>query len=299
MNSKNFSRVASSGQANSTEAILDRFSLETTTRRRPVEETLSSELPKGTSIYITALAGITTDEVVGTVRLLRQAGLNPVPHLGARYFETGASLLSLLERLRTAGVDQVLLIGGDVKATNGPFTSAHDVLCTGILEHHGIRRVGFAGYPEEHPRIDSSILDEALATKIEKAKKIGLEPYVVTQFCFSSHPIKDWLVKFWARFPEVPVHVGLAGPAAITTLLKYAVSCGIGPSFQALRNNRHFGRLLTEADPSAIIDDLVGDEAIASRIAQFHYFPFGGIRRTSSFIRQLSALSEGRKGGCV
>jgi methylenetetrahydrofolate reductase (NADPH) len=121
------------------------------------------------------------------------------------------------------------------------------------------------------------------------AKKTGRAVHVVTQFCFSAQPIGDWIGRFAERFPDVPIHVGLAGPAAIATLLKYAVACGIGSSMRALRNNRGLGRLLTETDPSGIIDDLVRSEATMSRIAELHFFPFGGMRRTYQFIRQLPA----------
>ena len=279
--------VASLGPQLPTGSVFKNYSLETTTRLRSIEETLSSNIPAGTSIYITALPGITADEVVGAALRLWRGGLNPVPHLGARYFQTRSSLLTLLERLTAeAGVNQVLLIGGDIDPPNGPFASALDVLRAGIFDRCGIRRMGFAGYPEGHPRIDGAILDASLAAKIEEARKIGIEAYVVTQFCFSAQPIGNWLARFSERFPEVPVHIGLAGPAAITTLLKYAVSCGIGTSLRAPRSNRNFARLLTEVDPSAVIDDLVRHKAIASRIAQFHFFPFGGIRRTLDFIRQ-------------
>ena len=285
MNSK-----ASFGQAAGARSLIERYSLETTTRPRAIAEALDSLIPSGTSIYITAIPGVTTDEVVGAAVRLRRGGLNPVPHVAARSLETPAALQTLLARLTAeAGIDQVLLIGGDIDVPRGPFACALDILRSGVLQRFDIRRIGVAGHPEGHPRIAGAILDAALAAKIEEAQRIGIAIQVVTQFCFSAQPIGDWIARFSERFPEVPIHVGLAGPAAITTLLKYAVACGIGASMRALRSNRGLGRLLTETDPSSIIDELVRSEALASRIAEFHFFPFGGIRRTSQFIRQLPA----------
>jgi len=273
--------------------VLSTFSLETTTRQKSVEEAVGSQLPHGTNVYITALPGVSEDELVAAAVRLRQAGLNPVPHLGARYFESRAALEQLLHRLtETAAVEQVLLIAGDIDRANGPFASALDVLRSGALARHGIRRVGIAGYPEGHPRISAEVLGEALAAKIAAARELGLSVYVVTQFCFSAQPICGWVEWFSERFPDVPVHVGLTGPAAITTLLKYAASCGIGASVRALRRNVGIGRLLTETDPSSIIDDLTRRDAIAAHIAQYHFFTFGGVRRTSEFVRRLVQASE-------
>lgn len=269
-------------------SALNTFSLETTARPEAIDEAIRSQLARGTSVYITALPGASPEHVVAAAARLRRAGLRPVPHLAARHFESLNCLERLLEKLTAkADVDQVLLIGGDIDRANGPFACALDVLRSEILIRHGVHHVGLAGYPEGHPRISIDALREALATKIIVARGLGLAVHVVTQFCFSAPPISNWLGQFWARFPGLPVHVGLAGPAAVTTLLKYAATCGIGASVRALRRNIGIGKLLTEAGPSTIIRDLIQDEATASRIAQFHFFTFGGIHRTSEFVRKF------------
>ena len=50
-----------------------------------------------------------------------------------------------------------------------------------------------------------------------------------------------------------PVHVGVAGPASVATLAKFAIRCGIGASLRALaRGHTAFARIMTEAGPEAI-----------------------------------------------
>jgi methylenetetrahydrofolate reductase (NADPH) len=265
-------------------------SAETTARDTAVDEVIASPLTPNISIYITALPGDRPESIIAAARRLRRAGFNPVPHLGARYFTSQRDLESLLGSLtREAGVFQVLVIGGDIDRARGPFTSGLALLQSGALERAGIRRVGLAAYPEGHPRIRHGVLEDALAAKIEWLRQRGISAYVISQFCFAADPIRDWLCRFSPRFADLPIHVGLAGPAGVSTLVKYGIACGIGASLRALRRNVGFGKLLTETSPTPIIAALVRDHEVCDRIAQLHFFTFGGIRRTAAWLREMTA----------
>jgi methylenetetrahydrofolate reductase (NADPH) len=267
--------------------LLVRASFETTARPQSVTDVIEASLPRDASVYITALPGIGHDAVVSAAIRLRQAGLNPVPHLAARSFTGADELDGLLRRLTAeAGVSDLLVIGGDIDRPAGPFASSLDLLESGALARHGIRRVGVAGYPEPHPRLPAEIVEAALAAKIAHARATGIAVRVVTQFCFAPEPIRLWLERFSARFPDIPVHVGVAGPARASTLLKYGIACGIGSSLRALRRNHGLGKLLLESDPTPLIHALAPSEA---KIAQFHLFPFGGIHRTAQWVRDFAA----------
>lgn len=272
-------------------ALVAGCSLETTTRPRAIDEACAAPLPRGTSIYVTALPGDAPEAMITASVRLRKAGFEPVPHLGARYFTDRAALDTCLARLSDeARVRQVLAIGGDIDRARGPFRSSRDLIETGLLERRGIARVGVAAYPEGHPRISSLLIERELAAKIVTLRARGLVPYVVTQFCFDAAPLSEFLAGFAERLPDVPVHVGLAGPAKLATLLKYATSCGIGASLRALRRNMSLSKLLTESGPEPIIAALARDGRVAGRIARLHFFTFGGINRTA---RWAGALARG------
>jgi len=82
-----------------------------------------------------------------------------------------------------------------------------------------------------------------------------------------------------------PVKVGIAGPATVATLAKFAVRCGIGASLRALaRGHTAFARILAEAGPDALIGALVAEEDPSSPIDGLHVFTFGGVRRTAEWI---------------
>ncbi|HVV80976.1 MAG TPA: methylenetetrahydrofolate reductase [Pseudolabrys sp.] len=242
----------------------------------------------GADVYVTFLPGGDYQAVVDTAVRLRRAGYRPVPHIAARALPDNAALDNFVSRLvGEAGVDRVLVIAGDSNAPSGPFSSAMVVLRSGILKRHGVRSVGFAGHPEGHPVVDRAILDAALAAKIASARNAGLDAFVVTQFGFAAAPVLAWLRRFRDQGLDVPVEVGIAGPATMATLVKFGLRCGIGNSLRALRMRPNtVGRLLGEVGPEELLRDLaMGLVSFpAHGVSRIHFFPFGGIARTGEFL---------------
>jgi methylenetetrahydrofolate reductase (NADPH) len=265
------------------------YSLESTTQPRAIDLALAAPLPRGASVYLTSLLGDAPGAVIEAARRLRRGGLNPVPHLSARSFAAATDLDDRVARLAAeAEVRQVLVIGGDIDRPRGSFGSSRALIATGVLEKHGIRSVGLAAYPEGHPRIAAAVLDQELAAKIATLQARGIAPYIVTQFCFEAAPIAALLGRLATRFPGIPVHLGLAGPAKLTTLLRYAASCGIGASLRALRGGASLSKLMTESGAEPILVSLARDDAACAAIAQLHFFTFGGVTRTAQWAQALA-----------
>ncbi|TMH53570.1 MAG: hypothetical protein E6H53_19620 [Betaproteobacteria bacterium] len=84
---------------------------------------------------------------------------------------------------------------------------------------------------------------------------------------------------------------GLAGPARLTTLFKYAVRCGVGPSIRALgARPALFAKLTTERDPESIVRAIVHARS-AGGLGEFgiHLFSFGGLAHTCGWLHALAA----------
>jgi len=237
----------------------------------------------GTTVFVNFPPSATCDDVVVACAGLRRAGFIVVPHVVARQLTGFAEASDFLQRaVEEAGVTQVLLLGGDTPRPMGPLHSALALLSTGLVERHGIAAVAFAGYPEGHPRIDSAALQAALLAKLEVARRRGLATSVVTQFGFEPQPILQWIAARRAEGIACPIRIGLAGPATVATLAKYAVRCGIGASLRALAHGHAaIARILTEANPDALIEALVAGEDPTAPINGLHIFTFGGARRTA------------------
>jgi methylenetetrahydrofolate reductase (NADPH) len=265
--------------------LLSKASVETTARPVAVHEACVAPLPPGSDIYITWLRGDAAADRVAAAARLRQAGFNPVPHIAARYVANARQLRDILARLvGEASVEKILLVGGDADRTEGEFGSSLELLERSGIEQCDMRAIGVGAYPEGHPRIPIDVMEWAMSAKLARLRAMGVSPYVVTQFCFEAAPILDWLDRFRQKFDHVPVHVGLAGPAKLTTLLKYGASCGLGNSMRALRRQPAFTRVFSHPGPDTIISD-IACHALQAEVARLHFFTFGGIGRTAAWIR--------------
>jgi methylenetetrahydrofolate reductase (NADPH) len=270
------------------------YSLEATRPRASDIDALRAASPAGLKIFLSAVVGKPIDEVVSHAKAVREAGFEPVPHLAARKFPSREALAALLARLQgEADVQQALVIAGDSDSIAGPFASAMDVIESALLQRHGIRAIGIAGYPEGHPRIPPEALDRALAKKVEAGQQSGLAVEIVTQFCFDAATIVCWLERLRDLGIENPVRIGMAGPAGIATLLHYAARCGVKASAAgAVRQAGLLKHLVGGTAPDAIVRALAlaGGNGQLGDIAP-HLFSFGGIDTTA---RWAAAVAAGR-----
>jgi methylenetetrahydrofolate reductase (NADPH) len=87
----------------------------------------------------------------------------------------------------------------------------------------------------------------------------------------------------------------LAGPANPATLLKFALRCGIGNSISAVQKHvGTIGRLLKDTGPEGVVKGL-GELLVSEtgvNVEAFHFFPFGGLAKTSRWIRDALAELE-------
>jgi methylenetetrahydrofolate reductase (NADPH) len=170
-----------------------------------------------------------------------------------------------------------------------------------LIEAHGIRAVSFAGHPEGHPHLDAAQAMAALAAKRDWGRRAGVHVDLLSQFCFESAPILTWLEDLESRGLNLPVHIGLAGPASPATLAKFALRCGVGNSLRSVREHiGRFGRLLIDEGPDDVLGGLWASPSIAQApIAGLHFFPFGGLRKTGQWLRNLDAHELSRTIGSV
>ena len=261
------------------------FSLEATRPNASETASLAAILPAGTPVYLTAVPTADARDQVAAAAALRKAGLEPVAHIAARRIAGTKQLSELLAGLRgEADMRRLLIIGGDVD-TWGSFTDALAVIQHGGLREAGFEEIGIGGYPEGHPRIPSGRLEAALDQKIAAARAAGLRVYVISQFSFSAEHILTWLTQLRACGIAVPVKIGLAGPASVTGLLRYAKRCGVAASLRGMMSGTG-SSLIGRAGPGAIIEALAaaGDLGAAP-----HYFSFGGAVETARYACDAAA----------
>ncbi|MGH7007655.1 MAG: hypothetical protein ACRED7_04565, partial [Stellaceae bacterium] len=131
--------------------LLSGVSIELSAREHGSEQLCCGFLAPGTPVYVNFGPNDSYHAVVETAARLKRAGFCPVPHVAARYLTGPTQFDDFLARAVGAGVDRVLVIAGDLDRPAGPFHSSLELIETGLLDKHGIRTVGVAGYPEGHP----------------------------------------------------------------------------------------------------------------------------------------------------
>jgi methylenetetrahydrofolate reductase (NADPH) len=269
-------------------ALLSSASVEVSSRGHQLQE-LKDNFQPGIDVTITFLPGDNYRNNVDTATALRAAGFNPVPHIAAREMASREALDDFLARSRgEAGVTRVLLIAGDVARARGPFKSSSDIRTSGLIEAHGIARLSVAGHPEGHPYLEAADTIKVLRAWRDWGRQTNIHVDAVTQFCFESAPILQWIGQLDVDGIDLPVIVGLAGPATPATLTKFALRCGVGNSLRSLRSQiGRFGRLLTDNGPDDVMRGLQSAPANATAaIAGFHLFPFGGLRKSGNWLRE-------------
>jgi methylenetetrahydrofolate reductase (NADPH) len=268
-------------------ALLPSASVEVSSRGHQLQE-LRDNFRTGTDVTITFLPGDNYRRNVDTAAALRRAGYNPVPHIAAREMASREALDDFLARARgEADVTRIVVIAGDAAIAKGPFRSSLDVCASGLIEARGIARLSLAGHPEGHPYLSAANAFKVLGAWRHWGQRTRIHVDVMTQFCFETAPILEWIGELDGRGIGLPVIIGLAGPATPATLTKFALRCGIGNSMRSLRSRiGRFGRLLTDTGPDDVMRGLRSAPQAATRsIAGFHLFAFGGLRKTGDWLR--------------
>ncbi|WP_326781863.1 methylenetetrahydrofolate reductase [Streptomyces longwoodensis] len=266
--------------------LLDGFSLEMTGKDVAALEAARPAIPDGTRVNVTFLGTEDTELRLAAVRAVRRLGLVPVPHLSARRLRSRAELEAYLSALRDAdAADHVFVVGGDPTVPLGPYDDALAVLRSGLLQEYGVRHVGVSGYPEGHPAISEPALWSAIEDKAAVLREEGLAGSVITQFGFDTEPVLAWLEAVRARGVDLPVRVGVPGPAGIRRLLRYAARFGVGTSAGiAKKYGFSLTNLMGTAGPDRFVHTLA-ERHDPGRHGELglHFYTFGGIGATSDW----------------
>jgi methylenetetrahydrofolate reductase (NADPH) len=249
-------------------------------------------LPPGTRVFVPKMPTQTLEHKIEQIRLLKEVGLDPIPHIVARQLSSEEQLQSFLElAVSEGGVNQVLVIGGDGMSPMRPFTDAAALIASGLLPAAGIRKVGVGGYPDGHPDISDAVLRSDLEAKVEIADDQGLELSIVTQFSFAPDRIVEYCDTIGTWAPGIPVYAGLAGPTNPAQLLRFAKICGVSMSLRGA-NKLGFNaiKLASNSGPDKQVDVLARGKvaAIAGNLAGIHLFSFGGFVQSSQWLRDRS-----------
>ncbi|KTQ96982.1 methylenetetrahydrofolate reductase [Aureimonas ureilytica] len=246
--------------------------------------------PPATRVYVTDLGSDGEETLVRAVRRLADLGYVAVPHLAARRAGARAAVEARIGALaERGGAREMLVIGGGPDRPAGDFATALDILETGFLDRFGYTDVAVAGHPETSSGFPADAAMRALRAKADFAARTDARMRIVTQFGFDGPAFVAWAQGLAAEGVDLPVHLGVAGPAKLTTLLKYAMACGVGNSLGFLRKRAlSFGALATQQSPEDVVAPV--ERHVQTHpdgpIRQIHVFAFGGLTGAAHWLRE-------------
>ncbi|EFO29516.1 methylenetetrahydrofolate reductase [Roseibium sp. TrichSKD4] len=272
--------------------------LAASTEMSPKQVVEKSELlefiPKGTRVYVTDLGNASEDMIVSAAKTLSDRGYTPVPHMAARRYQSVDAFETRITRLtQEAGVTDVLAIAGEADKA-GPLTSSVALLETGLFDKLGIKTIAVAGHPEGAPEIKPDVIKSFLMRKHELAAESDAQFILATQFGFDPHKVSQWLDEIAGWGNQFPVHIGIAGPAKMTTLIKYAAFAGVENSLNFLKKRGgSVVSMLAGYDPETMVGPL--ETRVEARpdtqLQQLHVYPFGGIQKTGEWLANRRSWS--------
>ena len=290
---------ADMGNSAEVEAFLQGYSIEVMPRTAEKVDDFRAYLPKGTRVYIAHIEGTPIEDMVATAARIKSEGYDVMPHFPARIIKDEATLADWIARYQTeADVHQALLLAGGIGTPHGDFHSSMQLLETGQFDKAGFKRLHFAGHPEGNKDIDPSGSDanvmEALHWKQSFDERTDAQMALATQFAFETGPIIEWANAIKAAGIDIPIHIGIAGPAKLQTLIKFAIACGVGPSLKVLQKRAmDVTKLLLPYEPTEVLTQLAAHKAANpdSNIEKVHFFPLGGIKTNANWAIEHGGAS--------
>ncbi len=278
--------------------FLQNFSIEVMPRTAAKIEDFRAILPTGTRVYVAHIAGTPIDEMLATAKRISAEGFAVMPHFPARIIADKNTLEDWVQRYADIGITQALLLAGGVTDPEGDFSDSMQLLSTGLFDKHGFKHLHVAGHPEGNRDIDPSGGDDAVMDAIrwknDFQNRTDADMAIATQFCFESKPVIEWANRLQAEGISLPIHIGIAGPAKLQTMIKFAMACGVGPSLRVLtRRAKDLTKLVMPFTPQGILGELAAHKTAnpGFNIESVHFFPLGGIHKTAEFITKNTAVA--------
>lgn len=273
------------------EAFLHGYSIEVMPRTAEKIESFRAILPTGTRVYVAHIEGTPIEDMVATAKRVGDEGFAVMPHFPARIIKDRATLADWVARYRDVGVRQALLLAGGVTKPHGDYAASMQLLESGAFD--GFDRLHVAGHPEGNRDIDPDGSDkmvmEAARWKSAFTERTDAQMAMATQFCFEAAPVIDWVNRLQTEGIKLPVHIGIAGPAKLQTLIKFAIACGVGASLRVLQKRAmDVTKLLLPYEPTEVLAALAAHKAANPDfgIEQVHFFPLGGIKTNAEWVTE-------------
>ncbi|XVX21544.1 methylenetetrahydrofolate reductase [Actinomycetota bacterium] len=256
-----------------------------------IEEKIHASLPTSVPVTVTASPTKGLEQTLATAERLAAAGYKVVPHIAARMVHDRAELEEITARMKSAGVTDVFVPGGDAEAA-GIYPDALALLKDLRAIGDPFGHVGIAGYPESHPTIHDDVTIQTMWDKRDYST------HVVSNMTFGPAAVSNWLQRMRLRGIKLPLLLGLPGPIDRAKLLGMATKIGVGDSTRFLK--KHVGLMARLTAPGGFTGErflaqcapTFGDPE--SVVEGLHLYTFNQVAETEQWRTELLARLKAR-----
>ena len=281
------------------ETFMKDFSIEVMPRTAEKVEDFRDFLPGATRVYVAHIEGTPIEDMVATAKRLAAEGYDVMPHFPARIIKDEATLRNWIAMYQgEADVEQALILAGGVTTPHGDYHSSMQLFESGAFGDAGFKRLHVAGHPEGNKDIDPdggmTNVDAALRWKQAFSDTSDAKMAITTQFCFEAKPVIDWANDLAANGITLPIHIGVAGPAKLQTLIKFSIACGVGASLRVLqRRAKDLTKLLLPFSPNEFLAELAAPKTQNPQLntSHVHFFPLGWITAKAQWAIEIGGAS--------
>ena len=254
-----------------------------------------SNVPIDGRIFITSSPTKSAENTILFSQKLIESGRKVVvPHIAARHFTNPEHVAKAMISLQNLNLNQIFSIAGDNPEPSGQFKGSLDFLKEMQKQKIHFKRINIAGYPEGHPTISNKILENNLLDKQAWAQETKTEMSIITQMCFDSKKVVDWVEKIRKLGVKLPVVVGVSAKGiGLDKLLEFAKKSGVGDSINFLKSNPHLAFKLSMStifrkkyDTDDFLIELSKMTFEEHKIEGIHIFTFNNIVSTMEWIQK-------------
>lgn len=266
---------------------VERFVIEITPQQIDEFGQIADKLTPGSRVSLAYHSRASLAEHVRAAQRLNELGFRPWPHIAARHLHSVQELDDFLNELVAKGnVDSCVIIAGHIPHSEGPFSDSLDVINSGLLQKYKLKEVAVAGHPSGHLNLPASCLSALLHQKIHAIARAGMNASIITQYELEASATLGWIEDLRKQGIDVPVYIGMLGPAEAEILAHFIKSCDSFPSQLAQKNYGLFSAAGTFITPDKLMNEYSSHlKTVVHGQFDFH-IGYGKLNDIASWVEQ-------------
>ena len=273
--------------------LLRKWAIEANYELLPTEKALDlvGIIPASGTTRVTCRPTGIEDTLKFVEHFSEEANQKIIPNIAARRFTDKHHFDEIFTRLLSSGTRKIFVVGGDGKPF-GNYSKAEDLLVEIYRKGIHFDEIGIGGYPEGNSVFEEDPT-EILLRKQEIGEIMQTKMEIVTQMCFDTDVLLNWVNDIRNKGVYLPIRVGIPGCLSLDTLMKAMAMSGITDSLALLKSKPKLVKSLTSIalegfKPGDLMSELASSTKPNHGISGVSIFTFGNVTKSVKYLSGLS-----------